>query len=112
MTILIRIESDIPSPSYDTRSYSATPGRRSESVSARSRRTTTNGGGGQPRKAVATMTDSHSVLFDAADGIPFDDYNLWTDHRLPLAGPRAYPFAAHSPGARRSAARAGKNWPF
>jgi hypothetical protein len=33
-------------------------------------------------------------VFDTADGIPIKDHDLWLDHRLPLAGSRAYPFAA------------------
>lgn len=39
--------------------------------------------------------DARSVIFDTGDGIPLADHDAWEDHRLPLAGPRAYPFAAH-----------------
>ncbi len=49
---------------------------------------------GDSRRAAAKLRETCSVLFDAADGIPFDDHDLWTDHGLPLAGSRAYPFAA------------------
>lgn len=44
--------------------------------------------------------DARSVLFDSGDGIPIADHDAWQAHDLPLAGPRAYPFAAHyiSPG--------------
>jgi len=42
-----------------------------------------------------TTSVARSVLFDSADQVPLDDHDLWLDHDLPLAGPRAYPFAAH-----------------
>lgn len=38
---------------------------------------------------------ARSILFDSADRIPLDDHDLWLEHDLPLAGPRAYPFVAH-----------------
>jgi tetratricopeptide (TPR) repeat protein len=40
------------------------------------------------------MAVARSIVFDTADGIPIKDHDLWLDHRLPLAGARAYPFAA------------------
>ncbi len=39
--------------------------------------------------------DARSVIFDSGDGIPIADHDVWEEHGLPLAGPRAYPFAAH-----------------
>jgi len=47
-----------------------------------------------PAEQAAGGGGSRSVLFDPADAIPFDDHDLWLDHKLPLAGPDAYPFAA------------------
>ena len=41
------------------------------------------------------VIDARSVIFDSGDGIPLADHDAWEDHDLPLAGPRAYPFAAH-----------------
>jgi tetratricopeptide (TPR) repeat protein len=49
----------------------------------------------RPDEIMRTTSVARSVLFDSADQIPLDDHDLWWDHDLPLAGPRAYPFAAH-----------------
>ena len=37
---------------------------------------------------------AHGVTFGPAEDLPFSDIDLWEDHALPLAGPRAYPAAA------------------
>jgi tetratricopeptide (TPR) repeat protein len=39
--------------------------------------------------------DARSVIFDSGDEIPLADHDAWEQNDLPLAGPRAYPFAAH-----------------
>lgn len=36
----------------------------------------------------------HGVTFGPVDELPFADVDAWLDHRLPVAGPRAYPLAA------------------
>lgn len=96
---LIQIESEVPSPSYR---YAVVLGNAGRTFGIGFYKTPEDyyavAGAGSPRKAAGAVTDARSVLFDAADGIPFDDCDLWTDHRLPLAGPRAYPFAAHYHG--------------
>lgn len=48
-----------------------------------------------PAEAASVMPVARSVIFDDATGIPIDDHDLWLAHDLALAGPRAYPFAAH-----------------
>jgi tetratricopeptide (TPR) repeat protein len=37
---------------------------------------------------------AHGVTFGAIDELPFADVDAWEDHRLPVAGPFAYPLAA------------------
>ena len=41
------------------------------------------------------VIDARSVIFDSGDGIPLADHDAWEQNDLPLAGPSAYPFAAH-----------------
>ena len=41
----------------------------------------------------APPTHVHGVTFGAIDEMTCGDADLWEDHGLPLAGPRAYPFA-------------------
>jgi len=48
-----------------------------------------------PEEARNVMPVARSVIFDSADATAIDDHDLWLEHDLPLAGPRAYPFAAH-----------------
>jgi tetratricopeptide (TPR) repeat protein len=48
-----------------------------------------------PEEAGDAMPVARSVIFDAATATPIDDHDLWLAHDLALAGPRAYPFAAH-----------------
>jgi tetratricopeptide (TPR) repeat protein len=50
-----------------------------------------------PRAAAEALPVARSVLFDSADGIPIREHDLWLTHRLALAGPQAYPFAARYP---------------
>ncbi len=45
--------------------------------------------------ADGAAVDARSVIFDSGDGIPIADHDAWEEYGLPLAGPRAYPFAAH-----------------
>ena len=54
-----------------------------------------------------TMPVARSVLFDPPDTIPIKDHDLWLEHHLPVAGPRAYPFPAiyHGPGSASRLAR-------
>ena len=37
---------------------------------------------------------AHGVTFGAIDELPFADVDAWLDHRLPVAGPHAYPLPA------------------
>jgi tetratricopeptide (TPR) repeat protein len=48
-----------------------------------------------PEDIAAMMSVARSVLFDGANEIPLDDHDVWLEHDLPVAGPGAYPFAAH-----------------
>jgi tetratricopeptide (TPR) repeat protein len=41
------------------------------------------------------VIDARSVIFDTGDEIPLADHDTWEQNDLPLAGPSAYPFAAH-----------------
>lgn len=41
-----------------------------------------------------SLSRAHGVTFGAIDELPFGDVDAWSDHALPLAGPRAYPLAA------------------
>jgi tetratricopeptide (TPR) repeat protein len=43
----------------------------------------------------AGVIDARAVIFDSGDGIPLADHDTWEQNDLPLAGPSAYPFAAH-----------------
>jgi tetratricopeptide (TPR) repeat protein len=45
---------------------------------------------GDPRRTQR----AYGLTFDAPDGVPFSDLDLWAAHGLPLAAPRAYPFFA------------------
>jgi hypothetical protein len=67
---------------------------------------------GSPDEAGEIMRDARSIVFDSADGIPIRDHDLWLDHALPLAGPRAYPFAAHYLGRGRAERPARKDLEF
>ena len=49
----------------------------------------------QSMPVAGRAVDARSVIFDSGDGIPLADHDAWEEHGLPLAGPRAYPFAAH-----------------
>jgi len=62
-------------------------------------------GGPPPDAARAGGADAYvprSIIFDPAHEVPIKDHDLWLEHGLPLAGPRAYPFAAHYHGGHRA----------